>query len=201
VLLHYLAKHKTCKLHLFTKTGVCCFASRHIKRWKHIHVITLSQLNHSSFTSWWTVSTRHDLRRERSVLPSVLPTCSMLAMSVTVSLCQCWLLRHKCKSFFIEPAVSQCYWDMLNICYLLLNTSQTTILSVSKTAHWHIVRVTQSNCHGAKFSTFLWSPYGIGQNKYIFMLWFVLSSSFFFPRLISAAVDWMSAILPHVVWP
>ena len=34
---------------------------------------------------------------------------------------------------------------------------------------------------------------------YIFMLWFVLLSSFF-PRLISAAADWMSAILPHMVW-
>ena len=37
---------------------------------------------------------------------------------------------------------------------------------------------------------------------YIFMLWFVLLlSSSFFPRLISAAADWMSAILPHMVWP
>jgi len=25
--------------------------------------------------------------------------------------------------------------------------------------------------------------------------------SFFFPRLISAAADWMSALLPHMVWP
>ena len=52
--------------------------------------------------------------------------------------------------------------------------------------------------------TFLWSPYVIGQTIYIFMLWFVLLSSFFFfffPRLISAAEDWMSAILPHMVWP
>ena len=41
-------------------------------------------------------------------------------------------------------------------------------------------------------------------DHYIFMLWFVLSSSFFrsfFPRLISAAADWMSAILPHMVLP
>jgi len=33
---------------------------------------------------------------------------------------------------------------------------------------------------------------------------FVMSVSFFFlffPRLISAAADWMSAILPHMVWP
>jgi len=34
---------------------------------------------------------------------------------------------------------------------------------------------------------------------YIFTLWFLLSS--FFPHLISAVGDWMSAILPHTVWP
>jgi len=45
----------------------------------------------------------------------------------------------------------------------------------------------------------LWSPYGIGQTIYIFIVWFVLS--FFIPRLISAAADWMSAILPHMMWP
>jgi len=37
-------------------------------------------------------------------------------------------------------------------------------------------------------------------DHYIFILWF-LSSIFFFPRLISAVGDWMSAILPHMVWP
>ena len=36
---------------------------------------------------------------------------------------------------------------------------------------------------------------------YIFMLWFVLLLSFFFPRLISAAEDWMFTILWHIVWP
>ena len=44
----------------------------------------------------------------------------------------------------------------------------------------------------------IWSSYVIGQTIYIFMLWFVL---LFFPRLISAAADCMSAILPHMVWP
>jgi len=40
-------------------------------------------------------------------------------------------------------------------------------------------------------------------DHYIFILSFVLllSSSCFFPHLISAATDWMSAILPHMVWP
>jgi len=38
-------------------------------------------------------------------------------------------------------------------------------------------------------------------NHYIFMLWFVLLLlSSFFPRLISAAANWMSAILPQMVW-
>ena len=35
-------------------------------------------------------------------------------------------------------------------------------------------------------------------DHYIFMLFLLL---FLFPRLISAVGDWMSAILPHMVWP
>jgi len=49
----------------------------------------------------------------------------------------------------------------------------------------------------------LWSPYVIGQTI-IFSccgLFFLLLLLLFFPRLISAATDWMSAILPHMVWP
>jgi len=38
-------------------------------------------------------------------------------------------------------------------------------------------------------------------DHYIFALWFLLSFFFFFPRLISAVKDWMSAILPQMVWP
>jgi len=41
-------------------------------------------------------------------------------------------------------------------------------------------------------------------DHYIFILCFLsiyLLSIFFFPRLISAAGDWMSTILPHTVWP
>jgi len=38
-------------------------------------------------------------------------------------------------------------------------------------------------------------------DHYIFMLWFVLPFFFFFfPRLISAATDWMSTVLRHMVW-
>jgi len=36
-------------------------------------------------------------------------------------------------------------------------------------------------------------------DHHIFILWFLLL--LFFPRLISAAGNWMSIILPHMVWP
>jgi len=41
-------------------------------------------------------------------------------------------------------------------------------------------------------------------DHYIFILWFLLFFFFFlffFPRIISAVADWMSAILPYIVWP
>jgi len=67
---------------------------------------------------------------------------------------------------------------------------------VSKFVFWHVAAyVVVVNVIN------LWSPYVIGQSIYIFMLWFVLLLVFLFLRLISAAADWMSAILPHMVWP
>jgi len=38
-------------------------------------------------------------------------------------------------------------------------------------------------------------------DHYIFILSFVLSIFLLFSRLISVVADWMSAILPHMVWP
>jgi len=52
------------------------------------------------------------------------------------------------------------------------------------------------------FSILLWSPYRIGQTIIFSSCGFFLSFFlFFFPRLISAATHWMSAILRHMVWP
>ena len=51
-------------------------------------------------------------------------------------------------------------------------------------------------------SIFLWSPYVIWQTIIFsscgFFFFFLFS---FFPRLISGVGDWMSTILPHMVWP
>jgi len=49
---------------------------------------------------------------------------------------------------------------------------------------------------------FLWPPYGIGQAIIFLPCGFYLSFFFYiFPRLISAAADWMSTILRHMMWP
>jgi len=78
---------------------------------------------------------------------------------------------------------------------LLLNKSfpiVDTCLSCESTA--------QQSCAMVPRWRFLWSPYVIGQTI-IFLPCNFFLSSFFFPRLISAAVDWMSTILWHMVWP
>jgi len=43
----------------------------------------------------------------------------------------------------------------------------------------------------------IWSPYRTGQT----IIFLPCGFFFLFPRLISAVADWMSAILPHMVWP
>ena len=57
---------------------------------------------------------------------------------------------------------------------------------------------------GYFFLSFLWPPYVIGGPLYFcpVVSFYLLSIFFFFfPRLISAATDWMSTILRHMVWP
>ena len=51
--------------------------------------------------------------------------------------------------------------------------------------------------HLCVFMVALWNR----ADHYIFALWFLSSFYLFFPRLISAAADWMSTILRHMMWP
>ena len=53
------------------------------------------------------------------------------------------------------------------------------------------------------FSLLIWSPLIMAALRIADADIFcpVISSNFFFPRLISAVADWMSTILPHMVWP
>jgi len=50
-------------------------------------------------------------------------------------------------------------------------------------------------------SSLLWPPYGIGQAIIFLPCGFFYLLLSFFPCLISAATDWISTILPHMMWP
>jgi len=62
-------------------------------------------------------------------------------------------------------------------------------------------RRTAQNDPTKSWTASLWSPYVIGQTIIFSSCFFLLLSSSFFHRLISPVGDWMSAILPHMVWP
>jgi len=49
-------------------------------------------------------------------------------------------------------------------------------------------------------ASLLWPPYEIGQAIIFLPCDFYLLLPFF-PRLISVVRDWMSTILPHMMWP
>jgi len=51
------------------------------------------------------------------------------------------------------------------------------------------------------FTRFLWPPCVADADIIFLPCGFFLSFYFFIPRLISAVADWMSTILPHMVWP
>jgi len=63
----------------------------------------------------------------------------------------------------------------------------------------HLLRRLQSvlNAAARLIMAALWNR----ADHYIFILFLFFLSSFFFSRLISAVRDWMSTILPQMVWP
>ena len=63
--------------------------------------------------------------------------------------------------------------------------------------HWACPKSTKRLQH----NHLLWSPYGIGQTIIFSSCGFFFLLLLLFPLLISAVADWMSAILPHMVWP
>jgi len=66
----------------------------------------------------------------------------------------------------------------------------------------HFPYIVRKHFKQAHCSIFLWPPYVIGGPLYFCpVVSFFYLLLLFFPRLISAAVDWMSAILLHMAWP
>jgi len=75
---------------------------------------------------------------------------------------------------------------------MLLSTSS----SIRGTSIWRLYKY---RVFTYKLLSLLWSPYVIGQTIIFLPCYFYLL--LFFPRLISAAVGWMSTIRWHMVWP
>ena len=123
-----------------------------------------------------------------------------------------------CVALGLSATADPCYLQVVGMCskYLelvvkspveiisaLVGLNRRNINNREATLYYKVVGLNCLHDSPDLFSTecLLWSPYGIGQTI-IFsccgLFFFFLS---FFPRLISAAADWMSAILPHMVWP
>jgi len=69
--------------------------------------------------------------------------------------------------------------------WLQLSFNWVVTVEISADAFWNVIN-----------TCYLYPPYVIGAIIFI-ALWLL----YFFPRLISAAGDWMSTIFPHMVWP
>jgi len=95
-------------------------------------------------------------------------------------------------------------WGCRLMHVLLYNGCKMVVVVTLALTLWLIMAALHSRCGHYMFALWLlmvtlWNR----ADHYIFMLF--LSSSFFFlflfPRLISAVRDWMSTILPHMMWP
>ena len=110
------------------------------------------------------------------------------------------------------------FTDSINEIIGMLNTCIVIMTKDSCINTYYDWKLIFSNASSAWFLwDWLWSPYVIGHDHYIFILFmaalwnrgaiiflpcgYYLSFYLFFPRLISAAGDWVSTILPHMVWP
>jgi len=135
--------HQTCTS--FHLNVAHCFANKHTK---HVQIVTWTQTNHSSFQKQSTVSTRHDLEREHSILLSdtrmldVYQVCHGVSRCVknescSLVLCQVWNERQW--TILLDILLSQ---QMLDAIKRIVNDN---FVSVSKAVHRCILRSTQSN--------------------------------------------------------
>jgi len=138
---------------------------------------------------------------------SCLPVRNLLHGSVICSDCQSWIvivISVSCiwcywsnrntavdNQHLKVDAADACIWSNCCICYILFSAFCFPILLLKR------IRIMQLKLFQLK--TLLWPPDGMGQ-AIIFLscgFFYLLS---FFPRLFSAIADWMSTILPHMVW-
>ena len=102
---------------------------------------------------------------------------------------QCTRVLHMHRAAKIRSVVSYTVW-----CQIITTSCTLEALTLPVIEHW-------GTCPLTSISLIFMAALRSRCGHCIFVLWFLLSSSFFFPRLISAVGDWMSTILLHMVWP
>ena len=110
-------------------------------------------------------------------------------------------------TYFVWSGNKQCNWAQFSFMWspaTLLCSLSVVVVAVS----WHLtVLSVMQMIHTVNAATFSWCICDLfimdalcnSAGHCVFALWFLSSS--FFPRLTSAATDWMSTIFPHMVWP
>ena len=94
-----------------------------------------------------------------------------------------------CRQLTMEESSCAAYLYTLPICIVIFDI-------------WHAYQLDiKFNYYFFSCSYFIIATLRSRCGRYIFVLWFLLSSFFPFPRLISVFAEWMTAILPHVMWP
>ena len=105
---------------------------------------------------------------------------------------QCMYGTKICGIYDLQKCLTQSWVDFeLNVIEAAIDQWRDSLRSCMRAGGGHFEHMLRN---------YLWSPYGIGR-PYIFSCCGLFFFLLFFPRLISAAADWMSAILPHMVWP
>ena len=130
-------------------------------------------------------------KRFPTILPSLMMCYAAFFCLFTLSLFVC--ICQMPQQLGLEVCCfSSLYLYQIMFVFSLYNVPRAIRISLRQ----DIIQGDQSCCR------LLWPPYVIGGPLYfcpVVSIFYLLS--FFFPRLISAAGDWISTILPHMVWP
>ena len=165
-----------------------CFVTEH-----HIWGNRREHYDQSATTSDWN---RHH------VMSCSIADCIVIAIKNVRNKCYTTTAELVHKLILWQDNYSQCYYCgeqlVKDINFYNIHTMHFYYLNLTTSLFSCIVTIIRRLLK----QSFLWSPYGKGQTiifsscGFFFLLLFS-----FFPRLISAAGDCMSAILPHMVWP
>jgi len=117
-------------------------------------------------------------------------------------------LKVFCNFLFLYVSVITNYTECINCESLIVTVNDYLNNLICRCHHMScMMRITASDKVAAIFDFEKWHIIAALWNRaghYIFILWYLsIYLSLFFPRLISAAADWiwMSTILRHIMWP